>query len=47
MAQMTSEKDLLVVLKASLLFEEPGALEVVVGAAGQWITKHIIPRQVA
>ena len=47
MAQMTCEKDLLVVLGASHLFEEPGALNVVVGAAGEWFKKHMSPRQAA
>ena len=43
MAQMSCEKDLLVVPKASHLFEEPGALDVVIGAAGRWFTKHMGP----
>ncbi len=47
MAQMTCEKDLFVVPGASHLFEEPGALDVVVGAAGQWFTKHMSPKQAA
>ncbi len=46
-AQMTCEKDLFVVPGASHLFEEPGALDVVVGAAGQWFTKHMSPRRAA
>ncbi|MDJ0945312.1 MAG: dienelactone hydrolase family protein [Kiloniellales bacterium] len=47
MAEMTCEKDLFVVPEASHLFEEPGALDVVVGVAGQWFTKHLSPRQAA
>ena len=47
MAQRVSEKDLPVVPKASHLYEERGALEVIVGAAGQWFTKHMTPRQAA
>ncbi len=47
MAQMVSDKDLPVVPKASHLFEERGALEVIVGAAGQWFTKQMSPRQAA
>ena len=47
MAEMTCEKDLLVVPGATHLFEEPGALDVVVGAAGKWFTDHMTPRQAA
>jgi len=47
MAQMICEKDLLVVPGASHLFKEPDALDVVVGAAGQWFTKHMNSRHAA
>ena len=47
MAEMTCEKDLLVVPGATHLFEEPGALDVVVGAAAKWFTDHMTPRQAA
>ena len=47
MAEMTCEKDLLIVPGATHLFEEPGALDVVVGAAAKWFTDHMTPRQAA
>ncbi len=47
MANMRCERDLLIVPGATHLFEEPGALDVVVGAAGTWFTDHMTPRQAA
>jgi pimeloyl-ACP methyl ester carboxylesterase len=40
-AQLTCEKSLVVVPNATHLFEEPGALQQVVRAAGQWFALHL------
>jgi putative phosphoribosyl transferase len=40
------DKKLLIVPRASHLFSEPGALEQVAKAAGEWLTRHLTPRSV-
>jgi pimeloyl-ACP methyl ester carboxylesterase len=40
-ARLTCPTELLVVPGATHLFAEPGALEVVADAAGQWFTEHM------
>ncbi len=47
MSQMTCEKDLLMVPEASHLIEEHGVLDVVIGAAGLWFTKHMNSKHAA
>lgn len=43
LSAMTCERDLFVVPKAGHLFEEPGALDVVIGVATKWFTNHLTP----
>jgi dipeptidyl aminopeptidase/acylaminoacyl peptidase len=40
------DKELLIVPGASHLFSEPGALEQVAKAAGEWLTRHLTSRSV-
>ena len=47
MSQMTCEKDLLMVPEESHLIEEHGVFDVVIGAAGQWFTKHMNSKHAA
>ena len=41
LGRLTCEKELVVVDRATHLFEEPGALEQVAGLAADWFTRHL------
>lgn len=43
LSAMTCKRNLFVVPNAGHLFEEPGALEVVIGVATKWFTDHLDP----
>jgi putative phosphoribosyl transferase len=46
LAQLRSEKEMVIVPGATHLFEEPGALEAVTDLARDWFTDHMAPAHV-
>ncbi len=42
LSQLPGEKDMMIVPRATHLFEEPGALETVARLAGEWFLQHLV-----